>query len=281
MARKGPRTPRTPRARGVSRSVSRGKTRASSRRAKVDLAVELYAHARLALRDFGLTDSELRWAINRAARLAEAPRVSGPWMRDIHGLGRMLLEWSRDEEYVGPDGKPKVLAIKGPGATFETLAKRALPGSPLDPIVALACETAEVRKRPGGRIALLGSILVKVLKSPESHLAHVIRQIDQFLSTSLHNRRMHRQGRAGGRMERLSTGVIVASEFKPLMRELRPQIYDLLLTVDSSLQAREPKTRRALKRATAVSVGVYVSQEPDLERAGVSAPRPRKARSRR
>lgn len=281
MARKGPRTPRTPRARGVSRSVSRGKTRASSRRAKVDLAVELYAHARLALRDFGLTDSELRWAINRAARLAEAPRVSGPLMRDIHGLGRMLLEWSRDEEYVGPDGKPKVLAIKGPGATFETLAKRALPGSPLDPIVALACETAEVRKRPGGKIALLGSILVKVLKSPESHLAHVIRQIDQFLSTSLHNRRMHRQGRAGGRMERLSTGVIVASEFKPLMRELRPQIYDLLLTVDSSLQAREPKTRRALKRATAVSVGVYVSQEPDLERAGVSAPRPRKARSRR
>jgi len=202
-------------------------------------------------------------------------------MRDIHGLGRMLLEWSRDEEYVGPDGKPKVLAIKGPGATFETLAKRALPGSPLDPIVARACETAEVRKRPGGKIALLGSILVKVLKSPESHLAHVIRQIDQFLSTSLHNQRMHRQGRAGGRMERLSTGVIVASEFKALMRELRPQIYDLLLTVDSSLQAREPKTRRALKRATAVSVGVYVSQEPDLERAGVSAPRPRKARSRR
>ena len=69
MARKGREDPEDPsRARGL-KSVSRGKTRAISRRAKVDLAVELYAHARLALRDFGLTDSELRWAINRAARL--------------------------------------------------------------------------------------------------------------------------------------------------------------------------------------------------------------------
>ena len=180
-----------------------------------------------------------------------------------------------------PTGNPRCLRSKARERPLKRSRSARSRDLPLDPIVALACETAEVRKRPGGKIALLGSILVKVLKSPESHLAHVIRQIDQFLSTSLHNRRMHRQGRAGGRMERLSTGVIVASEFKPLMRELRPQIYDLLLTVDSSLQAREPKTRRALKRATAVSVGVYVSQEPDLERAGVSAPRPRKARSRR
>jgi hypothetical protein len=55
------------------------------------------------------------------------------------------------------------------------------------------------------------------------------------------------------------------------VRPQRPQIYDLLQRVDSSVQHRQPKTARALKSATAVSVGVYVSQEDDWERAGIDA----------
>ena len=50
---------------------------------------------------------------------------------------------------------------------------------------------------------------------------------------------------------------------------MRPQIYDLLLRVDSSIERNQPKTARSLRAATAVSVSVNVGQEDDLERAGV------------
>jgi len=72
-------------------------------------------------------------------------------------------------------------------------------------------------------------------------------------------------------MERMVSGVISRAQFKAFMRELRPQIYDLLLGVDSSVQRYQPKSARALRGATAVSVGMYVSQDDDLERAGLDA----------
>ena len=69
-------------------------------------------------------------------------------------------------------------------------------------------------------------------------------------------------------MERRVIGVISRANFKPFMGELRPQIYDLLLRVDSSIEHYQPKTARSLRAGSAVSVSVYVGQEDDLERAG-------------
>jgi hypothetical protein len=164
-----------------------------------------------------------------------------------------------------------VLAIKGPGATFESLARRFLPKKALKDVVAMACATAEVATRPGGTIALLGSIMVNVAKSTEHLLAHPIRQIDQLLETILHNAIVNRQGLSNGHMERMVLGVISAKEFDGFMSELRPQIYDLLQRVDSSVEQRQPKSIRSIRGATAVSVGVYVSREDDWERAGIDA----------
>src|SRR5208282_3969682 len=171
--------------------------------------------------------------------------------------------------YLDSDGKPRVLSIAGPGATFESLARGFLPTRPLKEFVALACENAEVVTRPGNRIALLGSILVKLGDSQEKYLAHAIRQIDQLLQTLLHNRRVVRNNPESGRMERVVIGVISRANFRPFMDELRPQIYDLLLRVDSSVERNQPKTARSLRTASAVSVSVNVGLEDDLERAGV------------
>jgi hypothetical protein len=197
------------------------------------------------------------------------PYVSGPLLRDTRSLCALLLEWSRDGEYLDPDGKPRVLAIKGAGATFEALSRRFLPKRDLNDVVAMACATAEVTTRPGGKIALLGSIMVNVAKSTENLLAHAIRQIDQLLETILHNAIVNRRGSADGHMERMVLGVISAKEFEGFMSELRPQIYDLLQRVDSSVQQRQPPSGRSLRGATAVSVGIYVSREEDWERAGI------------
>lgn len=235
------------------------------------LAVELYTLVRLALGQLGVTEGAQRRAMERSRSLTQAPHVSGPLLRDTRGLCGLLLEWSREEEFLDAQGKPRILAIKGQGATFQTLAARFLPQVPLDRVVDMACATAEVATRPGGKIALLGGVLVNVVKSRNHLLAHAIRQIDQLLETILHNAGVHKKGRGTGRLERMVLGVISREQFNDLSTELQPQIDDLLQRVDSAMQARQPKSRRSLTGATAVSVSVYVSQEEDWARAGIDA----------
>jgi hypothetical protein len=185
------------------------------------------------------------------------------------GVAGILLEWSRKAPYLDAEGRPRVLSVAGPGATFEGLARRFLPRHSLEEVVALACENSEVIMRPGNRIALVGSILVKLGNSRERYFAHAIRQIDQLLQTLLHNWHAQRSGIEQSRMERVVIGLISRANFNTFMTELRPQIYDLLLRVDSSIERNQPKTPRGLRTATAVSVSVHVGQEDDLDRAGV------------
>jgi hypothetical protein len=248
---------------------TRGTGKPSVTQTAEDLAVELYTLVRLALGELGVTGVQQLRALARSRRLKSPPSVSGRTVRAGLGVGSILLEWSRRAPYLDSDGKPRVLSIAGSGATFESLARRFLPHMPLKEVVALACEKSEVVIRPGNRIALLGSILVKLGDSREMYLAHAIRQIDQLLQTLLHNRRVVRNNPESGRMERVVIGVISRANFRPFMDELRPQIYDLLLGVDSSIERNQPKSARSMRDATAVSVSVYAGQEDDLERAGV------------
>jgi hypothetical protein len=232
------------------------------------LAVELYSLLNRALGEFGLTNLQKKKAIKQAWRVKATPSVSGPMLRDFAGLGTVLTEWSRSAAYLDSEGKPRVLPIQGSGATFETLARRFLPKKPLRDVVAMACEVSEVVTRPGDRIALLGSVFVNHVKSPERSLAFATRQVDQLLQTTLHNLMSHRKGQIPVRMQRTVSGIIARSEFEGFMRELRPQIYDLLLRADASFERRQPDSRRSLRNAAWVSIGLYVAQEHDLERAG-------------
>jgi hypothetical protein len=263
-----------------SKTARRSLTPKSARQIRTDLATELYSLVRRALQDFGVSAAEQRGVIKRLPYLKGAPRVSGPMLRDTRNLGALLLEWTRDVKYLDKDGKPKVLSIRGLGSTFESLAGRFLPYKKLDDVVSMACETAEVVKRPGGKIALLGGIMVNVMHSPERSLAFAVTQVDKLLKTSVHNWLMHTRGRTADRMQRLAIGLIPRAQFDPFMRELRPQIYDLLLRADSSFINNQPKSARARRGASAVSVGVYVSEEDDLVRAGVDANAPRLKRQK-
>ena len=248
---------------------TRGAGRPLFQQSAEDLAVEFYTLVRLSLGEFGVTRAQQRRALERSVHLKSAPKVSGRILRTRLGVGEVLLEWSRKAPYLDSEGKPRVLSVTGPGATFESLARRFLPDISLEEVVALACENAEVVTRPRNRIALLGSILVKLGDTREKYLAQAIRQIDQLLQTLLHNWHVRHKATEEGRMERVVTGVISRANFEAFMGELRPQIYDLLLRVDSSIERHQPKTARTLRAASAVSVSVYVNQEDDLERAGV------------
>jgi hypothetical protein len=241
----------------------------SPSKVREDLAVELYTLARLGLHRFGLTRAEQRRALERSWHLRAAPHVSGPLLRDALSLSALLLEWSRSPQYVDAKGTPRVLAIRGPGDTFETLARQFLPNLPLNNVIDMACATTEVYKLPKDRIALVGDSMVNLARSNERSLAHAVRQTDQLLETSIHNAKLKPHQLAQGRMQRLVIGVISRAEWQDLMQELRPQIGDLLARVESFVERRRPRNRKELKAATAVSVSVYVSEENDWERAGV------------
>ena len=53
-----------------------------------DLAVELYSLVRLALGQFGVTIAQQERAIARSRHRSSAPKVSGPLLKDMRGLGR-------------------------------------------------------------------------------------------------------------------------------------------------------------------------------------------------
>ena len=253
----------------LGKGLSRSRKSNSQSKVREDLAIELYALARLGLHRFGLTPAEQRRALKRSLRLKAAPRVSGPLLRDARSLSALLLEWSRSPQYVDAKGRPRVLSIKGQGDTFQSLARQFLPAMPLADVIAMSCATTEVSTLPKGRIALVGGTTVNVARSNTPPLAHAVRQIDQLLETTLHNAKLKPHQQAHGRMQRLVIGVISRAEYEDLMRELRPQIADLLERIDSFIEQHRPRNAKTLKSAVAVSVGVYVSVENDWERAGV------------
>jgi hypothetical protein len=253
--------------------------RRKDRRLLEELATESFAELKLALSEFSLSRAELARAMARALKMTKVPPVSGRVTSEYKALGKILIEWSRGAAYADDAGKPRVLMVKGPGATFESLARRALPNRSVNEVVERIRRVAEVSMRPQGKIALLGSVLVNIMQSDESHLAHMNRQLEHFFSTSRFNRRMAKRGAPERRMERLATHVIASDQVESFMEEVKPRIYNMLMGVENAMDRRNPKGKRA--KGTVVGVGVYMSAEENLERAGYGPIRPRsRARAR-
>ena len=236
-----------------------------------DLATELFTIVRQALERFGVTAAEQSRAIERSSTLTDPPHASGTLLRSSWGLSNLIGEWSRAPEYQDADGQPRILKIKGPGATFETLVKRFLSGSSIQDVIDMARRSTEVELLPRGRIALLGSVLVRTTVAREVLLAHAVRHIDQLLKTILHNEVVHSgiEAPEPGRMERMVVGIMIKDRFRDFMAELRPQVFNLMSQVDAGVERRAPTTTQELKDATAVIVGMYVAEESDWDRIGV------------
>jgi Family of unknown function (DUF6502) len=222
------------------------------------LAVELFGVVCNALAEYGLSPIQQRRFFEKGLKTPQARRASSSLLYHYTGLAELISAWHDEAPYLDTLGKPRVLDIRGRGATFEKLARQYLPNEPLEEVIALACRTASVGTMPGGRIAFYGDILVNFSRSPEIVLAQTIRHIKQIVDTCLYNVHKPEGAAVRGRLERMVRGVINAKDFKNFDRVIRPQLHDLCERVDRFLKTSGKKVRRGKEELGTAGMGIYL-----------------------
>jgi len=201
----------------------------------------------------------------RALALAgEDPRRKRPSLSTIepsNGLAGALAQWRSDKRYRNPDGGPRVLSIRGKGATFETLARLFAPTLPLDRALEMICENAEVTRLKGEKIALLGSPVLISPKTPEIAVASLALRFRRLADTAVFNASIPANVKGTGYFERLVTGVLTDKEFREFSQSVRQQLQDLCEKVDAGLRQPGPRRTRATKKGRSCGIGLYVFRD--------------------
>jgi hypothetical protein len=221
------------------------------------LALELFSVVRNTLAHHGLGPTQQKLLFQHSLRLRHAPKVSASLLAQFRALADLLAAWHGEVPYLDSDGKPRVLNIKGRGATFESLARQFLPNKALADVVALACRVADVGTLPGDRIALYGDIMVNFSGNAESALAQAIYHATQVFNTGMHNVARTRADGTGRRLERTVHRTIVASDFDKLQSAIRPQVHDLCDRMERLLRS-SAKSGKAKQKLGTAGMGVYL-----------------------
>jgi hypothetical protein len=230
----------------------------SDRAALESLALELYAVIRAALKTYGLSPRQQKKLFAQSQRLSRCKPVSMMLLDQIRPLGDLMTSWFEDVPYVDSAGEPRVLKIDGRGATFESLAKRFLPGMPLTQVVDLACRTANVGTLPGGRIALYGDTMVNLSKNRDAVFAQNILHVRQIFDTCLYNAHRDPDDGRPGRLERIVTNVLSTKEFEKFQGGVRGQLHDLCERVDRLLTSGAARSKRQKLPRGQAGIGLYI-----------------------
>jgi hypothetical protein len=90
-----------------------------------------------ALERFGVSRKEQTAAYRHALRLPGSKELpSKRLLEKTYAIADLLRSWRRERRYVDAQGSPRVLPIRGKGASLETLARKFVPKMPLDEVVA-------------------------------------------------------------------------------------------------------------------------------------------------
>jgi Family of unknown function (DUF6502) len=230
------------------------------------MALELYSAVGAALLRYGLSAKDLKQAFEGSRRPVSGASASAQHLNQIRPVGDLMTAWLEELPYIDDSNKPRVLDIKGRGATFESLAKRFLPGRPVAEVVELAARFANVGVLAGGKIALYGDTMVNLSKMPQSVLAQTILHVKQIIDTCLYNAQIAGSGRMG-RTERIVAQAVSPEEFEKFNRVMRPQLHDLCERVDRLLNSNNGRKSRKRGDSGAAGIGVYVYYNGSVKRA--------------
>ena len=243
------------------------------------LVIELYSVVCRGLTFHGYPVKQQKALLRQAMRDTPVPSYSGSLLEQFQHLGDLLTTWLEELPYIDDHGRPRVLPIRGRGATFESLARQFMPEKPLAEVIELACRNASVGTLSGGRIAVHGDPMVDLAKSPEAALAQAIAHVNQIINTCRHNVEQKRLS-LGGRFERMVAQLVTKEQFEIFEKAIRPLLDNLCQQVNKVLKQNPSKHKRGLFRG---GIGIYIyfdDKTQSVRSTTTGAPRPRNPRTR-
>ena len=231
----------------------------TDRRLIVDLVKEMHHIVLDTAAELGVSASDCRRALASAGRDKKRPRLSVRTLQPTYGMAGILARWRFDKRYLRPDGSPRVLAIRGKGATFEALAQRFVPLLSVEEAVGMICENAEVTRLKGDKIALIGSPVMISPKTPEIIVASLILRFRRLAETTVYNAAIPANVKGTGRFERVVTGVLTDKEYREFSQSVRQQLQDLCEQVEGII--RQPTQSRSRRAKNTCGIGLYVFKD--------------------
>jgi hypothetical protein len=221
------------------------------------LVVEMNHIAQDVSLKLGVSPEEQRQASRLARRTKARLRPSAALMATITGTADVLSTWRRDKRYRGTDGSPRVLPIRGKGATLQTLARKCVPQMSLKEVLDYICSHGEATLYKGDRVALLGKTAVIARRTPEMTLAWMLTQFRHIADTTVHNAAIPAQVKGGGLYQRQVSGWLTDKKFRHYARAVRPLLQALSDQLEAGLSIDRREKPRANRKECGVGLFVY------------------------
>ena len=199
---------------------------------RIVVGAELLRSSFDVMTELGLTDEEQQEALVRAQKSRRDSGASKQMLERSHALGDLLSHWQKNRPFVDARENPKVLPIRGRGATLETLARRFVPGMRLTEVVKAITRYSEVRRIKRNKVALVGTILMLIPKTPDLTLAAVTLGFQRLSRTVVHNSR-HSQER--GHFQRYAASRMTAREFSEWLERAKPRLQQQLVETETGM----------------------------------------------
>jgi len=225
------------------------------------LSQELYNVVTDAVRAIGASPAEQRRGLELALRSKRRLRPSQTVLENTMGVSLIVERWRRDPKYIDSGGGPKVLAIKGKGATLESLVKRYAPQLSLEQAVEMLCTQCEVRTLKGDRVALVGNPVQIMKKTPATSLAWMTGQLRRLAGTCVFNAKIPANKRGSGRFERRVSGALTPAQVKIWSREVRQRLQETSDRVEEGLGPRNPKARTGKEKICGIGLYIFVDDD--------------------
>jgi Family of unknown function (DUF6502) len=207
----------------------------------------------------GVSRKEQMATYRRASKgLGGKERPSAPLIDRLSGIADLLSSWRRDRRYLQSDGSPRVLPIKGKGASLETLGKKFVPDMALSEVLTAVTRHGEATVYQGNKVALVGGSVLLTPKTAEMGLALLVSRIRRMSKTMLHNMSLPEGSKGHGRFERHVHGVLSEREFNEYAQAMRSQLQDLCDRAESGLELAADKKGRKRKSC---GIGIFVFRD--------------------
>jgi hypothetical protein len=224
-----------------------------------DIAREMYQIVFDATARLGLSAEDRDAAIRRAREGNEQSKPSEATMARFNLYCDILNLWRGDKRYRDNAGNPCTLQIKGRGRSLQALARRCLPGIPVEEIAEALLQCGEVIRYKDDKVALVGGTVVIVPRTAELMLSVIASRFRHLAATILHNSTIPLEIKGTGRFERVTSGLMTEKAFRQYSEEIRPLLQSAAERAEAGLM--RPDGTTMIGKGKLSGVGFYMFRE--------------------